>query len=1063
MTELWRIELLGGLRAIHFDRVITRFRSRKTGTLLAYLAFYPQRAHSRDQLMEIVWPEDGLDSARDKLRVALCSLRRQLEPPGVAPGTVLATTRLVVQLSPAAIITDVAKFEAALRAADSSCGAERRERLIRAIELYRGPLLPNCFEAWVTPERQRLSGLFFQALAELVQVMEQEGELRQALDYAGRAVAADPLREEGQREFIRLLVRAGQPTAALDQYRRMESLLWEELREKPTAATQRLLGLTEQQAAAAPIACHLHSEADQETAPASSPAGSPAVSPPPGSPSTNGARTPEPAAPTKTDTARTRPLPLPFTRFFGRESELAALCDLLLSSETRLVTLTGPGGSGKTRLAVQVARKVLEARPDAVWWASLVDLADPHLIGDAIREAMGLPRLPLTSAVEQVAAALNERVQPSLLVIDNAEHLVEGCAALVDDLLVRAPRLRCLVTARQLLNLGSEREFPVEPLPVPTRGGERGTSGVETSTDGFAEPYAPHPTPSALSQVSSVQLFTDRAQAVRPAFQVTRRNAAAVAELCRRLEGIPLALELAAAHTRLLAPEQMLALLARRFDSLSTRRRDLPARHRTLRAAIEGSYQSLSPQLQPFFARLCVFCGGWTLEAAAAVCTDAGSEGARGTSLELVEVVSALAELRESSLVQAETDGAAMRYRMLETLREYAAEQLTAAERAGVAERHARYFAALVEEAESHLGIAPRREEWLARLDREHGNIRAAMDWCLQSGEGDLGMRLAWALRRFWWWRSHLREGQEYIHRLLTLPGTQARTALRAGALMAAGMMAGNQGDVPSAKYLYEESLAIYHELGDRRGAVLPISGLASLAAFRGDYEVSKALYQENLAFYREVDDEGEIAGALGNLAAIASEQGHLGEAWQLHQEKVSMLRAIGVDVPDGESVDLHMRQGDLAMARRILEERLRSEPADRLHDPFGGPFCALGIVLLRQGDLVTARAHLQKHLANCLKAGQKRLLPKCLEALAAVSAAEGAADRAARLFGAAEALREGVCFVLPPADRALYEAWVTTARARSTEEAFACDWAAGRDLSLDQVIALAKEPARQV
>jgi predicted ATPase len=397
-------------------------------------------------------------------------------------------------------------------------------------------------------------------------------------------------------------------------------------------------------------------------------------------------------------------LPVQFTRFFGREDELTRLEEILLEEKPHLLTLTGPGGSGKTRLALEAARQLIEPFGGAVWFVPLQDLTDPGLLPGAIAASLRLPRLPQVEPLEQVVEVLSR--QPSLLVLDNFEHLL-GSGLMVNDsmvygstinhqpsaislvrtLLERVPSLTLLITSRQVLNLTGEREFYVSPLPTP--GGED--------------------TPEWLLRCPSVQLFVDRAQKVRPDFQVTPANAPAVSELCYRLEGIPLALELAAARVQVLTPVQMLAQLEHRFDFLVSRKRDEARRHQTLRAAMDWSYQLLSPELQRFFARLSVFRGGWTLEAAAAVASDewqVTSDESPITSHQspvISNALDTLAQLQECSLVQAEEAGAEMRFRMLETLREYAGEQLASEEQAALRERHADYFLHWVEEAEPKL------------------------------------------------------------------------------------------------------------------------------------------------------------------------------------------------------------------------------------------------------------------------------------------------------------------------------------------------------------------------
>jgi predicted ATPase/DNA-binding SARP family transcriptional activator len=936
VAHLWRIEMLGGLRAVHPDRIVTRFRTRKAGGLLGYLAFYPHRAHSRDELIEIFWPEVELDSARDRLRVALSSLRRQLEPPDVPPGGVIRSDRLSVRLNPAACVTDVAEFEAALRSADRSTGStERVEWLARGVALYQGALLPDCPEMWVLTERQRLAGLFFAAIAHLVRHLEEAGELRQALDYAGRAACADPLREEAQGEFIRLLARAGQPTAALEQYRHLEQRLQQELNERPSEATRRLVAAIEKQTASASA---LVSPLD----PRSLPAGRASSSGPPRNESSL------PGSPS----AGSHPPPPQATRFFGRELELARLRQLLLSPETRLVTVTGPGGSGKTRLVIEMVEELLETRQQAVWWVALAGMEDARSIADAVRDAMRLLHSLEAPALEAIVSALTEVSRSGLLVLDNFEHLIDSGGALrVHELLERVPTLQCLVTSRQLLNLGEEREFPLSPLPVPTG----------------------QISPAELCQNESVKLFVDRAQAVRPAFQVTSRNAPAVAELCRRLDGIPLAIELAAAYTRLLAPEQMVRLLARRFDFLTSRRRDLPSRHRTLRAAIDGSYQLLPADLQRFFARLSVFRGGWSLEAAAAV---AGAGPPQG---EIGETLNALAELRDRSLIQTAAGEAELRYQVLETLREHGAEQLSVSERSHVAERHARYFMALAEEAEPHLGLTPERDQWLDRLEQEHDNLRAAISWCAEAGDAEVGLRLAGALRHFWWWLGYLHEGREHLKRLLALPGATAPTAARAKAVLAAGQLAATQSDADTAEGLLGESVAIHRELGDRRRVAVALGGLASLVYGRGDYPAARARYEETLAIFRDLGDRGEISGTLNNLAVITSAHGDFAAAWRFYEESAVLHREIGNPEPVWVGALIAFRQDDLTTARTLLERCLTSYRERSVRESFGQPLHLLALVSLAQGEPAAARALLEEFLPSCRTSGNRHRLSSTL------------------------------------------------------------------------------------
>jgi predicted ATPase/DNA-binding SARP family transcriptional activator/class 3 adenylate cyclase len=740
MDAPWRIELLGWLRATRGDQVLRRFRMQKAGLLLAYLAYYPHRSHTRAELIELLWPECEPEVGRHNLRQALFSLRRQLEPPGVTCGTVILADRASLRLIPAAVSTDVAQFQAALQAAGrTSRSTERARRLTEAVELYRGELLPGYHEDWVLSERQRLAEAFSQALEELIALLEAAGELRLAIQWAWRAIGANPLREEAHHALIRLLAASDRPAAALSHYQEWERLLARELNCVPAAQLRALAVQIETMAGravdgregsgpGAPRATVSPPDPSPPLARSPSPTGTVtflaaeieglteaeqhrealrAVSRRYGGTEATAAQASFVAAfqraadalaaavaayevsdrgerrlrvalhtgdvegrdagyqgpalrhalrlllaahpgqillsaksatllrddlaegrqlvdlglyrlrdgappealfqlvgpeivryefpPPNASPALMGSLPLPLTRFFGRTEELARLEELLLAEGARLVTLTGPGGSGKTRLAQELSARLRERLRDAVWFVSLVDLSDPGLIPDKVREAMRLLRSPQVEPLEQVAAFLAQARQPVLLVLDNLEHLLEGGTAVVQTLLGRVGTLTLLATSRQQLDLPGERLFPVLPLPVPVD-------------------------PNTLVSNPSVQLFLDRAQAVRVDFQVTKTNAAAIAELCRKLEGLPLAIELAAARVGVLTSAQMLARIEPRFELLVSRGRAADPRHRSLRAALDWSYQLLEPELQRFFRRLSVFRGGWTLAAAEAVC-----------------------------------------------------------------------------------------------------------------------------------------------------------------------------------------------------------------------------------------------------------------------------------------------------------------------------------------------------------------------------------------------------------------------------------------------------------
>ncbi|HLK61219.1 MAG TPA: BTAD domain-containing putative transcriptional regulator, partial [Chthonomonadaceae bacterium] len=719
MKVPWRIELLGRLCIKHGAWETAWLQPRKTGALLAYLAYYAARTHPREELLEILWPNEAPDVVRNRLRVALSTLRQQLQPSPLPAAPLLLADRAALQINAAYCSTDVAEFERALQAADHTpVEAEQAALLESAVALYGGDLLPGYEEAWVFTERQRLADAYLGALRRLTRQRAQAHDFDRALDYARRALNVDPLREESHRSLIRLYLAVGRPAAAWRQYQELAHLLREELGTTPTQATDQLVESLPQSVGSLPV------PSSASSSPVSSRTSAVvkcAPSPLPMSP---------PSLPEPTALPQRNRLPVAYSRFFGREEESAQLRERLLFSlsaearplqpPVRLITLAGPGGSGKTRLALEVAGQVYTAYHAAVWWVPLADLSDPGLIPDAILNALGAERAPERAPLEQVGEILAR--QPSLLVLDNFEHLLprnspglqdhsvespDG-AEILRQLCERIPLLTCLVTSRQPLALVSEQVFPVLPLMTPLKPG----------------------TPERLLEFPSVQLFVDRAQAVYPAFRVTEQNASDIAALCHSLEGVPLAIELAAAWAQMLTPAQMRSRLHQRFELLVNRRKDVPVRHRSLHAAMEWSARLLEPSLHRFFVRLSVFRGGWTAEAAEAFCLNrAEGEGPRTEPRPSLSGLDLLLQLRDRSLVVAEEVGKEMRFRLLEMLREYAAEQLDAGEQAELSRLHADYYLHVAEEAHTHIRSGQEIAVWLDCLGAEHDNLRTALDW----------------------------------------------------------------------------------------------------------------------------------------------------------------------------------------------------------------------------------------------------------------------------------------------------------------------------------------------
>jgi predicted ATPase/DNA-binding SARP family transcriptional activator len=1064
MAERWRIELFGGLRARHGERVISRFQKQKAGSLLAYLAYYP-RAHSREALAGVLWPGGDVEAGRSNLRGVLHALRRQLEPDLSSGDALLTADRDTVGLRPGAFTTDIAEWEAALGGA-SRPAADRQSvssvaRLARAVDLYRGELLSGCVDDWVLIERERRAEEYVRALRELAAALEQTGDLERAIQAARQAVDADPLREEAQFSLMRLYAAAGQPSATRQQYQEWERVLREELGETPSPATRAL----------ADALC------DQARAVVAGRRGSPALgSAPPPAP---GARRPAPGGAAAGQPASSEPgawrlapgaasgarqetavlgLPPHATRFFGREAEIVRVMEALCLPGTRLLTLTGPGGSGKTRLAAAVAEGLAGAGPrvtpfQAIAFVPLADLLDAGRLADAIGDRIGAPQAAAPDPLERAVAGLQG--QTWLLILDNVEHLAAEGALLVRRLLDRVLTLTCLVTSRQRLNLAIEREFPVPPLPVP----------------------------------EAVSLFVDRAQAVRPEFQLTEANRAAVAELCQRLEGLPLALELAAARATVLSPAQLLDRLEHRFELLVTRQRDVPPRHRTLFAALAGSYELLSSELQQFFVRLSVFRGGWTLAAAEAIAVPP-SAGARGRSA----VIDLIEQLRDCSLVIADATEEEPRYRMLETLREFAAGQLAAEEQQALRQQHAAFFLAL---AEGSTSPAVRPEAAVVRLEREYPNLCAALSWSLgEEGSGEIALRLACRLEPLWQRRRV--EGREWLTAALAR-NPDAPPGLRAEALYRMAHLAGLDNDDRAAGDALEEALCLRQGIGDDAGVAPILVELALVARAHDEFARAQTLLEDAAAIWRRLDDAPGLAWTLENLAWIVQRQGDHARAEALLRQCLTFARERAL--LDVAAYALHglgwlaVLDGDLAGARLLLQQ---SVEAARELIQAGGPIShrsrivrrwfeldpeaagevleqtlafnralghdwmvmhmlgALGHVARTRGDYERCAACYRESLALRHARGDWFAIAQSLEDFACLAALQADHERAARLLGAAEVVCERLGRSLPVAVPEEYERAVAHARAALGGTAFAEAWAAGRRLSLDEAIAYA-------
>ena len=996
-------------------------RTRKHQWLLALLALRHDRQVDRDWLAGTLWPESPNSQALYNLRRCLSDLRSALGTQGERLGASAARS---IRLSLADASVDVLAFDTAMARGDAAS-------LEEAVSLYRGPLMEGCTLDWVLAERQEREMAYLAALETLAAQAMTRQEAPAAVRYLRLVVATDPLRESAQRALMEAFAAGGDMAAATLVYREYRLFLHRTLNSEPAAETSALFQQIRSQAQAG---------SQQETPSAS--------------------RHAVPSFPGR--------LPLPLTGFVGREQELTEIMGLLASH--RLVTLMGPGGMGKTRLAIQVARRLAGNYPDGAWFVDLTGLSDAAQIPQAIASVLGFQEGTGRPLLEALTDHLGGKQM--LLVLDNIEHLVEEGAVIARGLLERAPGLICLVTSRQRLAVEGEHEFTVAPLVTPSLPG----------------------TPERLLEFECVQLFVERAQTARTDFRLTDANATAVAALCDRLEGLPLAIELAAARIAVLTPAQMLAQLERRLDFLRSRRRDIADRHLSLRAAIEGSYLRLSGPLQRFFARLSVFRGGWTLEAAEEVCEEP-------------EALDYLEALREASLVVAdvEVDSAEIRFRMLETLREYAEEKLKPEWAAGLRDRHSDYFLTLAEAAEEAF-FSPKQKGWLDRLQQEHDNMRAGLQHCLEGDGRDAvqGLRLVAGLFRFWYHRGHWSEGRAYCERALAQTGAQERTKWRARALYAAACIAQDMGDSRTAQAHYEEALAISREIGDRQGIAGPLFGLGRIVGGQGDLEKALALHTQSLRLRRELGDKSGVAAVLLTLGGIRSGQGDREEAQSLYEEALAIHREVGDRA--GEAVSLNnlgnliLEHGRYEEARSLYEQALilnrdledkrgiaaslvnLGNAAAKLQEATTaranyeeslflnrelGNRIGVAIVLVNlgnldcdQGDYAAARDYLVESLKICREIGEKWVVAHALEGMATVYKAQGQAERVVRFLASFQALSEAISYSLPPLEQEKQDRNLESLRATLGEEAFASAWKQGRAMTLDQAIVAAGEDA---
>jgi predicted ATPase/DNA-binding SARP family transcriptional activator len=978
------VRLLGGFEVRFAGRPVPSavWRQRRPAAIVKLLALQPDIRLHREQLLDALWPDLDPDSAANNLRVALHVARRGLAAAGAPPDQFLTRDGDRVLLGPPdRVVVDTLEFATAASRAWQSDDPSIAEH---ALSLYRGDLLPeDPYEDWAAARREGVRASYLTLLDRLAGLHEARGQFAAAVAARERALVAEPLDEAVHVALMRLHAAMGHPASALAQFARLQAVLDRELGAEPDRQTREL---------AAAIR-------EGRFTPAIAPA-PPAISQ---------------AAPTRIAVAAPARLPIAVDALVGRERELAEIARLF--SSARMLTLTGPGGTGKTRLAMEVARSAAGRFPDGVAFVDLAPVRDPSQVTPAIARALAVEESGIKPTGDLVAEAIGDaRV---LLVLDNLEHLTDAGSDIA-ALPAACPALTILATSRARLRLRGEQEYPVSPLGLP-----------EHAQHGRA------PSVADVAEAPAMKLFAIRAAEARPDFALTADNVHAALAVCRRLDGLPLAIELAAARIRLLTPAQLQQRLAHSLDVLGAAAQDVPARQRTLRDTVAWSHDLLAPTERRVFRRLSAFAGGWTLDAAAAV---AAAEDDGST----IDIVAALGALVDQSLVVAQPagEGDETRYTMLETIREFAAERLDASPEADrIANRHGEVFLTLAEEAEPHLE-GPDQGGWLERLDREYANLAVALRR-LSNADADKALRLGGALWRFWWLRGRIAEGRRQLGDLLALP-MDADPVARAKIVDGAGVLAENQGDYEAAVDLYREAVSLWERAGDQRRVARSLLNLGNAAAFQGDGDRAAAFYDDGLARLRDLGDRRGVAVALTGLGLTASLEGACELAAARDEEALPLWRGRGDQQGLALTLDnlgeAELHRGRLTQAERRHDEALTILEGLGARRGVASATINLGLVARAAGDRDRATDLLVSGLDIAREVADHDAAARCLEGLAGLAADEASFERAAQVFAAAAELRSVFRMPLPPVYHAVFDADLARVRAALGDDRFAAE-----------------------
>ena len=1076
------ISLLGAFQTTRDSSPLKGFESLKARALLAYLAVESDRPHARDALAALLWPDFAQEAAHNNLRNTLSNIRRAIGDRDASPPYLFINRETVQFNCDSDVCLDVANLihqASGLQrppVRDAQVDVQSR---IAAVNGYRGPFLEGlsipdsaAFEEWVSQWRERLERLTLEGLRWLARYYETREDYAAALEFARRQVILEPWMEEGHCQIMRLLALSGLREQALRQYHMLRELLSKDLQAEPAESTVRLY---------------------QDIL-----FGGFLIVPP--------------------KPAFAHNLPVQTTSFIGRDQEIESLKSIIESGKTRLVTVTGAGGTGKTRLALRVSEELFEAFPQGIWLVELAALADPALVPDAVASALNLREVADRTILQVLLDFL--RSKRLLILLDTCEHLVESTARLVDCILRSAQQVVILATSREILGVGGEMPFLCPSLALP----EDPVAARDVEITAYQ----------ALVSCEAVRLFIERSQMASPTFALTQKNAPIVAQVCRRLDGIPLAIELAAARMRMLSVEQIAGRLDQAFHLLTGGSRTVLPRQQTLRAMIDWSYNLLTSPERALLLRLSIFIGGWTLEAAEAVCVgdECGSE-----NLLPEEILDLLSRLADKSLILVELGQTGEpRYRMLDTVRQYARDRLI--ESGGspaIHERHLAYYCQLAEQAETHLR-AWGMMEWLNRLQAELGNLRLALEWSL-TGAMEQGLRLGAALHYFWHIRSRRFEGAQWLERLLDAEAVDAtdrrlspsrRIARGKALIVAADLNHYYPGfHAEHAQQQFKEGLAVFLELGDEAKSYLPfalshtvdteeklrnclviareagdefhaaecLSGIVYGLTCQGDFDQAAACGKENLALRQKLGDADGEAFAYMQLAELEFLQGNQRRAVELYEASQRCFWAVENKeftlYFSGFPARLAISQGDYRRAIELSETQLaaglenssslvvtealghagRAAWALKEEDAFiqkcterlGAGWetnlpCGRGTIFYAFGRIALSRGDYALS-RDYLVHFSNMQFAECyltLQTLGILACATQQTQKAAVIFGALERWCGWLKYFISPAENAAYQQALETVQASLGSMVFESAWAEGAAMTREQTMELA-------